>query len=86
MNGDDDDAGGNDDEMAKLITKKVDPFNINHKKNENLYKETLLEYIGQQPYKIVKNVNLPSFYVAQYIKKKLNLENKIQKHIPNSSS
>ena len=59
MNGEDNDGGGNDDDMAKLISKKVDPFNINHKKNENLYKETLLECIGLKPFKIVKNVNLP---------------------------
>ena len=59
MNGEDD---PDNDEMALVISKKVDPFNINHKKNQNLYRDTLLECIGLKPHKLVKNVQLPQFY------------------------
>jgi hypothetical protein len=62
MNGEDD---PDNDEMAQIISKNVDPFNINHKKNQNLYRDTLLESVGMKPHKIVKKVALPSFYMKQ---------------------
>ena len=62
------------DEMAQIISKKVDPFNINHKKNQNLYRDTLLECIGLKPYKMVKSVQLPSFYVMQHKKAQMMLK------------
>ena len=67
MNGEDD---PDNDEMAQIISKKVDPFNINHKKNQNLYRDTLLECIGLKPHRLIKNVSLPQFYVSQYKKQK----------------
>ena len=35
-----------DEYIAKLIKKKIDPFNINHKTSKNLYRDTLLKSIG----------------------------------------
>ena len=49
------------DEMFQIVSKKVSAFNINHKKNQNLYRDTLLECIGLKPHKLVKNVVLPTF-------------------------
>ena len=69
MNGENGGGGGGDDpdndEMAQIISKKVDPFNINHKKNQNLYRDILLESVGMKPHKFVKNVALPSFYLEK---------------------
>lgn len=65
MNAEDDPEN---DEMAQIISKKVDPFNINHKKNQNLYRDTLLECIGLKPHKLIKNISLPQFYVRQHKK------------------
>eukprot|EP00347_Sterkiella_histriomuscorum_P002490 403367949 len=67
MNGEDD---PDNDEMAQIISKKVDPFNINHKKNQNLYRDTLLECIGLKPHKLIKNISLPQFYVRQHKKQR----------------
>lgn len=35
-----------EDYIAALIDRKVDPFNINHKKSKNLYRDTLLRSAG----------------------------------------
>ena len=35
-----------EDYIAALIDWKIDPFNINHKKSKNLYRDTLLKSVG----------------------------------------
>ncbi|CDW71327.1 UNKNOWN [Stylonychia lemnae] len=73
MNAEDD---PDNDEMAQIISKRVDPFNINHKKNQNLYRDTLLECIGLKPHKLIKNIALPQFYVRQHKKQRKSQQQK----------
>lgn len=35
-----------EDYISALIDRKIDPFNINHKKSKNLYRDTLLRSAG----------------------------------------
>ena len=51
-----------DEYISKLINKKIDPFNINHKTSKNLYWDTLLKSIGILETRIVLWQKLPKGY------------------------